>query len=147
MLSYQPKKLNMIAEINFIPYIDVVLVLLIVFMVASPLAIQDIDVELPKISRGKSDSEFKEGESNIIIVEINKEGKLGLSVNTEEFQRNLSLQDILLQVKAELLLKPSASVLVGADAGVSYSKVVFLLNELSKAHVQKVGLLTTDTME
>jgi len=143
MAGYQPKKRKLTAEINVVPYIDVMLVLLIIFMVTSPFVTQGVDVELPKTSTAKSASDLAgDSDASFIIVEIDKDGNLGLSVNDEEVQRGLSLQDVIVRVKAELSLKPSSPVAVGGDASTPYAEVVLVLDELSRAGIPKVGLLT-----
>ncbi|MEZ8010190.1 MULTISPECIES: protein TolR [Vibrio] len=143
MAGYQPKKRKMTAEINVVPYIDVMLVLLIIFMVTSPFVTQGVDVELPQASTAKSAPDLLgDDNASFIIVEVNKDGELGLSVNNEEVQRGLSLEDIIVRVKAELSLNPNSPVAVGGDAATPYAEVVILLDELSRAGVPKVGLLT-----
>ncbi|MFA0568909.1 MAG: protein TolR [Vibrio gallaecicus] len=143
MAGYQPKKRKMTAEINVVPYIDVMLVLLIIFMVTSPFVTQGVDVELPEASTAKSAQDLLgDDSSSFIIVEVDKEGQLGLSVNNEEVQRGLSLEDIIVRVKAELSINPNSPVAVGGDAATPYAEVVILLDELSRAGVPKVGLLT-----
>ncbi|ERM60463.1 MULTISPECIES: ExbD/TolR family protein [Vibrio] len=143
MAGYQPKKRKMTAEINVVPYIDVMLVLLIIFMVTSPFVTQGVDVELPQASTAKSAQDLLgDDNASFIIVEVNKDGEFGLSVNNEEVQRGLSLEEIIVRVKAELSLKPSSPVAVGGDAATPYAEVVLLLDELSRAGVPKVGLLT-----
>ncbi|PTQ05059.1 protein TolR [Vibrio sp. ZF 223] len=143
MAGYQPKKRKMTAEINVVPYIDVMLVLLIIFMVTSPFVTQGVDVELPQASTAKSAQDLLgDDNASFIIVEVNKDGELGLSVNDEEVQRGLSMEDIIIRVKAELSLKPNSPVAVGGDAATPYAEVVLLLDELNRAGVPKVGLLT-----
>ncbi|MBY8148175.1 protein TolR [Vibrio fluvialis] len=143
MAGYQPKKRKMTAEINVVPYIDVMLVLLIIFMVTSPFVTQGVDVELPQTTTAKSASELAgDSDSSFIIVEIDKEGNLGLSVSDEEVQRGLSLQDVIVRIKAELSLKPNSPVAVGGDRATPYADVVLVLDELSRAGIPKVGLLT-----
>ncbi|RZP73952.1 ExbD/TolR family protein [Vibrio vulnificus] len=143
MAGYQPKKRKMTAEINVVPYIDVMLVLLIIFMATAPFVSQGVDVELPKTSNAKTMSDLAgESDSSFIIIEVDSEGNLGLRVNNDEVQRGLSLEDVIVRVKAELSLKPNSPVAVGGDAATPYAEVVLLLDELSKAGIEKVGLLT-----
>ncbi|EJV9422600.1 ExbD/TolR family protein [Vibrio vulnificus] len=143
MAGYQPKKRKMTAEINVVPYIDVMLVLLIIFMATAPFVSQGVDVELPKTSNAKTMPELAgESDSSFIIIEVDSEGNLGLSVNNDEVQRGLSLEDVIVRVKAELSLKPNSPVAVGGDAATPYAEVVLLLDELSNAGIEKVGLLT-----
>jgi len=143
MAGYQPKKRKLTAEINVVPYIDVMLVLLIIFMVTSPFVTQGVDVELPATSSAKPASDLAgEDNASFIIVEIDKDGNLGLSVNNEEVQRGLSLQDVLIRVKAELSISPTSPVAVGGDGATPYSEIVLVLDELNRAGIEKVGLLT-----
>ncbi|EGR1123085.1 ExbD/TolR family protein [Vibrio cholerae] len=143
MAGYQTKKREMKAEINVVPYIDVMLVLLIIFMVTSPFVTQGVDVELPKTHSAKSAQDLAgNSDSSFIIVEIDKEGNLGLSVNDEEVQRGLSIEDVIVRVKAELSLKPNSPVAVGGDAATPYAEIVLVLDELGQAGIPKVGLLT-----
>ncbi len=143
MAGYQPKKRKMTAEINVVPYIDVMLVLLIIFMATAPFVTQGVDVELPKTSTATPAQELAgETDSSFIIIEIDRDGNLGLSVNDEEVQRGLSLQDVIVRVKAERSISPDSPVAVGGDAATPYAEVVLLLDELSRAGIPKVGLLT-----
>lgn len=143
MAGYQTKKREMKAEINVVPYIDVMLVLLIIFMVTSQFVTQGVDVELPKTHSAKSAQDLAgDSDSSFIIVEIDKEGNLGLSVNDEEVQRGLSIEDVIVRVKAELSLKPNSPVAVGGDAATPYAEIVLVLDELGQAGIPKVGLLT-----
>lgn len=143
MAGYQPKKRKMTAEINVVPYIDVMLVLLIIFMVTSPFVTQGVDVELPKTHSATSASELAgDTDASFIIVEISADGVLGLSVNDEEVQRGLSIDDVIVRVKAERQISPTSPVAVGGDAATPYADVVLVLDELSQAGIAKVGLLT-----
>ena len=95
MAGYQPKKRKMTCEINVVPYIDVMLVLLIIFMVTSPFVTQGVEVELPKTENAQSAQDMAgDSDASFIIVEVDREGNLGLSVNDEEVMRGISLQEI-----------------------------------------------------
>ncbi|MDC5703786.1 ExbD/TolR family protein [Vibrio europaeus] len=143
MAGYQPKKRKMTAEINVVPYIDVMLVLLIIFMVTSPFVTQGVDVELPKTATAKPASELAgDSDASFIIVEIDKDGNLGLSINDEEVTRGMSLQDVIVRVKAAIAVDPDSPVAVGGDAATPYAEVVLVLDELGRAGIPKVGLLT-----
>ncbi|GAB7220436.1 ExbD/TolR family protein [Vibrio comitans] len=143
MAGYQPKKRKLTAEINVVPYIDVMLVLLIIFMVTSPFVTQGVDVELPKTHSATPASELSgDSEASFIIIEITAEGELGLSVNDEEVQRGMSIEDVIVRVKAERAISPDAPVAVGGDASTPYADVVLVLDELGQAGIAKVGLLT-----
>ncbi|USD64323.1 ExbD/TolR family protein [Vibrio sp. SCSIO 43136] len=143
MAGYQRKKRRLTAEINVVPYIDVMLVLLIIFMVTSPFVTQGVDVELPKTTSAKPASELAgDSAGGFIIVEVDENGELGLSVNNEDMMRGMSLEEIIVRVKAELSLTPDSPVAVGGDAQTPYAEVVLVLDELNQAGVTKVGLLT-----
>ncbi|MGF1910441.1 protein TolR [Vibrio kasasachensis] len=143
MAGYQRKKRKMTAEINVVPYIDVMLVLLIIFMVTSPFVTQGVEVELPKTESAQSAQDMAgDSDASFIIVEVDRDGNLGLSVNDEEVMRGISLQDLIVRVKAELSLKPDSPVAVGGDAATPYAEIVLILDELSRAGIAKVGLLT-----
>lgn len=143
-MEYHRKRRKMTAEINVVPYIDVMLVLLIIFMVTSPFVTQGVDVELPQTSTAKTAAELakEEDDATFIIVEVDKDGNLGISVNNADMIRNLSLKDMLISVKAELLINPKASVLVGGDGRVPYSEIVLILDSLNSVGVTSVGLMT-----
>lgn len=144
MAVYHPKRRKMTAEINVVPYIDVMLVLLIIFMVTAPFVTQGVDVDLPEMSNAKTAQELAgdNAQASFIIVEVDKSGNLGVSVNNEEMLRGLSITDIIIRVKAELQINPTSPVAVGGDASTPYSEIVLILDELSRAGVDKVGLLT-----
>ncbi len=143
-MVYQPKRRKLTAEINVVPYIDVMLVLLIIFMVTSPFVTQGVEVELPQTTTAQSAAELAKEKDNgaFIIVEVNKDGALGLSVNNAEMQRGFSLQNLLLRVKAELEINAQATVLVGGDGRVPYSEIVLTLDALNQVGVSSVGLMT-----
>lgn len=143
MAGYQPKKRKITAEINVVPYIDVMLVLLIIFMVTSPFVTQGVEVELPKTETAQSAQEMAgDSDASFIIVEIDADGNLGLSVNDEEMMRGISLQDAIVRIKAELQINADSPVAIGADAATPYAEVVLVLDQLNQAGIPKVGLLT-----
>ena len=138
------KHRKMTAEINVVPYIDVMRVLLIIFMATAPFVTQGVDVELPQTSTAQSAAELANDEDNarFIIVEIDHNGSLGLSINNAEMVRNITLQDLLISVKAELVVNPTASVLIGGDGRVPYAEVIGILDSLNSAGITSVGLMT-----
>ncbi|MGB2078257.1 MAG: protein TolR [Vibrio sp.] len=143
MAGYVKRKRSLKAEINVVPYIDVMLVLLIIFMVTSPFVTQGVEVELPKTQTAQPASEIAgDTDASFIIVEIDKDGNLGLSVNDEDMVRGLSMDDVIARVKAERKLSPLSPVAVGGDSQTPYADVVLVLDQLNQAGVEKVGLLT-----
>ncbi len=77
--------------------------------------------------------------ASFIIVEIDQDGNLGLSVNNEDVQRGLSLQELIVRVKAERSISATSPVAVGGDAATPYSEIVLVLDELNQAGIEKVA--------
>ena len=124
------------AEINVVPYIDVMLVLLIIFMVTAPLLLQGVQVDLPQANSAPTP---KQEEPLIISVDVNKQYfvKLGADEATAK-----PLQEITDQVSKVLRAKPDTPVLVWGDTNVPYGTVVALMSELQSAGAVSVGLVT-----
>ena len=137
---YVRKKRRPVAEINVVPYIDVMLVLLIIFMVTAPLVQQGIEVQLPKASTKPLSQESK----TPLIASINRDGDYFLNVG--ETQDKPLLADELADIVAVQLLKdPSVAVLVKGDGDVAYRQVVALMVLLQGAGAPSVGLMTDAT--
>ncbi|WP_299014493.1 protein TolR [uncultured Photobacterium sp.] len=143
-MAYQPKKRKMTAEINVVPYIDVMLVLLIIFMVTAPFVTQGVDVELPSTQTAKPAAELvgEDNSSAPIIVEVDQDGNLGLSVDNGDMIRGLRMNDLLTRVRAELQINPKSAVLVGGDSRAPYAYIIETLDALNQAGVGSVGLMT-----
>ncbi|MGF1686630.1 protein TolR [Photobacterium japonica] len=142
-MAYQPKKRKMTAEINVVPYIDVMLVLLIIFMVTAPFVTQGVDVELPSTVNAKPAAELNENNDRApIIVEVSQDGHLGLSVDNQDMVRGLGVNELLTRVRAELQLNPNSSVMVGGDSRAPYAYIIETLDALNQAGVSSVGLMT-----
>jgi biopolymer transport protein TolR len=125
------------ADINVVPYIDVSLVLLIIFMVTAPLLQNGVDVDLPQAS---ANPVAVEPETPPVIVTVSADGSCRL--DWEGKLEAVSPQSLLVKVAAILRYKPSTQVLVAGDSEVSYGKVVEIMAALREAGVGKVGLLT-----
>jgi biopolymer transport protein TolR len=130
------RKKRLVAEINVVPYIDVMLVLLIIFMVTAPMLMQGVEVELPKA--GASTMEKKE---EPIIVSVDREGGLYINLGKDE-KKAQSISDIKKQVETILKNKPDTAVLVWGDVAANYGQVVALMTELQSAGAESVGLVT-----
>tara|TARA_E500000075_G_scaffold131606_1_gene142305 strand:+ start:1125 stop:1547 length:423 start_codon:yes stop_codon:yes gene_type:complete len=129
-------KNKLVAEINVVPYIDVMLVLLVVFMIAAPLLIQGVEVELPTTNS----SPLNLSDNETLIVSIKADGSYWI----DERGSNVadSLENIKIRVSKILRQSPSTPVLVWADGKVDYSFVVDLMSELQEAGAASVGLVT-----
>ncbi|WP_096084756.1 protein TolR [Agaribacterium haliotis] len=131
------KKHKPMAEINVVPYIDVMLVLLIIFMVTAPLLMQGVKVELPQAPSKPLDKK----EAEPLIVSIKQDGSLYL--NTGKQQKVAKpLKDIADTVAKVLRNKPDTPILVWGDQKVEYGKVVQLMTDLQNAGAESVGLVT-----
>ena len=132
------KKRKLIAEINVVPYIDVMLVLLIIFMVTAPLLTQGITVELPKAG-----AEPIEDVSNQppLVVSVDAEGNLYINVGDDE-DKPVTGRDIVARVAAVLRNRPNTPVLVKADRAVAYGNVVGAMVLLQQGGAENVGFVT-----
>ena len=125
------------AEINVVPYIDVMLVLLVIFMITAPLLTQGVKVELPQVASEPVDQEQQE--PLITTVDIN--GIYYLNIGDDQDQG--IDHDLLVQrVAAVLRHRPGTPVLVRGDTAVNYGAVVTAMGLLQKAGAESVGLLT-----
>ncbi|MFX4228289.1 MAG: protein TolR [Porticoccaceae bacterium] len=134
---FKPVRRKLVAEINVVPYIDVMLVLLIVFMVTAPLLMQGVDVELPQAPSEPIENDQDEP----VIVSIKADASLYIDLGGEPDQaREIEeIQDIVRRVLAE---KPETPVMVWGDTAVPYGQVVGLMTALQNAGAESVGLVT-----
>jgi biopolymer transport protein TolR len=124
------------AEINVVPYIDVMLVLLIIFMVTAPMLMQGVKVDLPEANADPVDNQ----DSEPVIVSINAAGQLFLNLGQED--QVLSLPTIKDRVAVVIRRNPKKPVLVWGDKAVPYGEVVSLMVALQEAGAPSVGLVT-----
>ncbi len=125
-------------EINVVPYIDVTLVLLIIFMITTPMLQTGVEVDLPQAESAMV--EQKEGEPPIVI-SIKEQGEYYINTdgqNDEQIEPGV-IND---QVAMVLSKKPGTQVLISADKGVDYGTVVTVMAALKNAGVPTVGLMT-----
>lgn len=127
-------------EINVVPYIDVTLVLLIIFMITTPMLQTGVDVDLPKAE--SANVEVKEGKPPIII-HIYKEHKHKYEISVgDEDKVPVELEDINERVAAIVGANKDSQVLIAADGDVDYRSVVKVMTSLKNAGVPNVGLMT-----
>jgi len=131
------KKRQSISEINVVPYIDVMLVLLIIFMVTAPLLKQGVDVDLPTAPANPLDVESPEP----IVITVDREGQMYLNIAINP-DADISAESLVKQVKAALSREPKRPVMVRGDANGPYQNVVGTLVLLQQANVESVGLVT-----
>ena len=131
------KKRRSVSDINVVPYIDVMLVLLIIFMVTAPLLKQGVDVDLPTAPANPLDVESPEP----IVITVDKSGLMFLSIAVEP-ESEISADALVKQVKSALVKAPKRPVMVRGDANGPYQNVVATLVLLQQANVGSVGLVT-----
>jgi len=136
-MANDSKKRKSLAEINVVPYIDVMLVLLIVFMVAAPLLTQGVQVDLPQAPSNPLDNDDQEP----LVVSVKADGSYYATLGNDE-QQAKSLDDIQTQVGKVLKAQPQTPVLVWGDTNVVYGKVIELMTALQAVGADSVGLVT-----
>ena len=136
MLRRKIVKRKLVAEINVVPYIDVTLVLLVVFMITAPLLVQGVKVELPAANSAPMDTKDQEP----FIVSIKSDGSYWVDQKGNNVAT--SLVDVKDRVAKILRQRPQTPVLVWGDANVDYGSVVSLMSELQLAGAPSVGLVT-----
>jgi biopolymer transport protein TolR len=136
-MSRRHKRRKPMSDINVVPYIDVMLVLLIVFMVTAPMLMQGVKVELPDAPAqpvGQQDDEP-------LIVSIKADGSYYLNLGNKQ-KEPVSLEIVSKQVSKIMRRKPGTTVLVWGDKSVPYGDVVMLMTVLQASGAPSVGLVT-----
>ena len=134
---YVRKRRRPMSEINVVPYIDVMLVLLIIFMVTAPLVTQGVKVDLPKAQA----ESLSEDSKPPIIASVNAAGEYFINVGDNQ-EEPMSAVDLAVIVAAQIRLEPETPVVVKGDGAVPYNNVVQLMVLLQRAGVPSVGLMT-----
>ncbi|MFK7161447.1 protein TolR [Marinospirillum sp. MEB164] len=127
-----------IAEVNVLPYIDVMLVLLVIFMVTAPILTQGVDVELPEVT---SEPIETQPEQEPLVVSLNAQGEYFIELGADSDQA-LPLDQVIEQVARFKRQNPDIPVLVRGDRRVPYGEVVILMSRLQGAGVTQVGLIS-----
>jgi biopolymer transport protein TolR len=136
-MARQRSRKRPMAEINVVPYIDVMLVMLVIFMVTAPLLTQGVQVELPVADAEPIDDKDQEP----LVVNVDAAGNLYLNVG-ESPDTPLDGETLANNVAAVLRRQPGKSVLVRGDHAVDYGTVVSAMVLLQSAGVPNVGLVT-----
>lgn len=136
MDMYQPSK-RLMADINVVPYIDVMLVLLVIFMITAPLVTQGINVELPSANSQAIDLQKLEP----IVITVKKDGSYYMDIG-ENSEKAASLAQVESIIDKVIRNKPQTPVLVSGDENVKYAAVINLMASLQRAGVVNLALLT-----
>lgn len=141
MLKKKTPSKKPIADINVVPYIDVMLVLLVIFMITAPMLTQGVTVELPKAIS----ETLKSADREPVIVSVNQQGDYFLNIHSQP-DVPIDAQALMLRVAAEITLAKEThqelNILVKGDQGVAYGKVVAAMSLLKQAGALQVGLIT-----
>ncbi|MGB0895372.1 MAG: protein TolR [Parashewanella sp.] len=143
MQVYQRKRRRPVAEINVVPYIDVMLVLLIIFMVTAPIVSQGVKVDLPSAKSEVLPADSKPP----LVAAIDAVGDYYLNDGAKATSNAKSLEEISIEVAAILRLEPGRPVVVKADKDIPYKRVIQLMASLQAAGVPSVGLMTESPEE
>ncbi|MBP9763921.1 MAG: protein TolR [Gammaproteobacteria bacterium] len=132
-------KRRLVSEINIVPYVDVMLVLLVIFMVTAPLLTQGVQVDLPQAKA----EPLPQDQKPPLVVSVDASGHLFLDQSKESIQP----EDLAVKIAASIQVDPTRAVLVRGDKNVDYGKVMNAMVLLKRAGVSKVGLMTEHTEE
>lgn len=123
---------------NVVPYIDVMLVLLVIFMVTAPMITSSVNVDLPEsvTSSGSSDQN-----SVTYIVSVERDGTYAIEFGKEK-QTDLNLDQIETILLTKLEQEPNLNVVIAGDKTVAYGQIMDLMSNLQSSGLKQVGLLT-----
>ncbi|MFZ7230746.1 colicin uptake protein TolR [Avibacterium avium] len=137
-MSYRRKRRDIKSEINIVPFLDVLLVLLLIFMATAPIISQSVQVELPDAVESQSVS----NEHKVpVILEVSGIGQYSLSIGGERSE-NLTEEMVTQMAKQEYDKDNNTMFLVGGAKDVPYEEVIKALNLLHLAGIKSVGLMT-----
>lgn len=132
------------AEINVVPYIDVMLVLLIIFMITAPMLTQGINVDLPQASANPVETPDENTEP--LIVSVDAEGLFYIAIGDNQ-DNPITASELQVKVAAVLRRNPKVPVMVKGDSAVNYGQVVIVMALLQQAGAPSVGLITKQPEE
>ncbi|WP_449447430.1 protein TolR [Thermomonas brevis] len=136
--SRRSRKRKLKAEINVVPYIDVMLVLLIIFMVTAPLLNVGVDVNLPQADAKSLEQKKKQP----VVVQIHKDGALALTYEGVDRPQAVDAEQLVAKVRGFVEADPELAVYVAGDRDVSYQDVYTVLSLLqTQAKVSRAGLM------
>jgi len=127
--------LKPISQINVVPYIDVMLVLLVIFMITAPL-MNPGQIDLPSVGKSLAPPIAP------LVVVIRKDNTLALrDLSKSEQDQDVSRAELVEQLKEKQLLNADQSVVISADKNVRYEEVINVMDVLKQQQIKKVGLL------
>ena len=139
MAGHRPKRRKPMAQINVVPYIDVMLVLLVIFMVTAPMLQEGVEVKLPQVEAKAIES--NEEDETKIVVAVTAEGQFYLDVDGADAMPLYAFR-LSQRVMEMLSTRQNKQVYVRGDESASYGNVMTVMAALKTAGVDNVGLLT-----
>lgn len=136
MIYRLAKKKNLKAEINVVPYIDVMLVLLIIFMVLSPLLIQGIEVNLPQ-----TDTTKMSVQNEPLVISIDKNGNYFINVGDESL--SIDLEELKRKSKVIYDANPEVEVVFQNDKDVAFESVAKAMASIQSIGISNIGIVTS----
>ena len=136
MIYRLAKKKNLKAEINVVPYIDVMLVLLIIFMILSPLLIQGIEVDLPK-----TDTTKMSVQNEPLVISFDESGNYFINVGEESLA--IDLEELKRKSKVIYDANPEIEVVFQSDKDVSFDFVAIAKASVQSVGISKIGIVTS----
>jgi len=137
-MDWRPRKKSKVnAEMNVVPYIEVMTVLLVIFMLTSPMLTQGVDVNLPQAGAEPVETEDEE----LLVVTVDREGQYYINVGGDD-RVPISREEVASRVGKVLASAPQKLLLVRGDRDVSYDQVVQLMVLMQQAGAGSVGLVT-----
>ena len=137
MMDHRRHRTRLVSDINVVPYIDVMLVLLIIFMITAPLITQGVKIDLPQAPSRV----IPPTENEPIIVSVDSDGAFYIDIGGKPDEA-VDGDTLVQRVQNLLKHKPESEFLVRGDENVSYGAVVALMALLQGAGVPSVGLVT-----
>ncbi|AIU87834.1 colicin uptake protein TolR [Pectobacterium brasiliense] len=126
------------SEINIVPLLDVLLVLLLIFMATAPIITQSVEVDLPDATDSKTVSS---NDNPPVIVEVSGIGQYSLVVEQNRMEQ-LPAEQVVAEAQSRLSTNPKTVFLIGGAKDVPYDEIIKALNLLHQAGVKSVGLMT-----
>lgn len=138
MAYRRSKDRNIKSEINIVPFLDVLLVLVLIFMATAPIISQSVQVDLPDAVQSQ---EVSNEDKVPVIIEVSGVGQYAISIAGERSE-GLSEEMVTSMTKAEFEKDPNTLFLIGGAGDVPYEEVIKALNLLHLAGIKSVGLMT-----
>ena len=139
LYKHKRQRRKPMAEINVVPYIDVMLVLLIIFMITAPILTQGVSVNLPQADANAV--EPAEDNSEPLVVSVDADGLFYVAIGDKPDQA-IDAQLLMAKVQAVLRRSPNTPVMVKGDSAVNYGQVITVMALLQQAGAPSVGLIT-----